>query len=217
MEECKEVLTWEQKIQNIESAPEEARLMIAKAYIRDDIPDENVQYEFNTDSPEQLNEDGEIENLNADRILLFEFHNGQHYSNYRSALRMSPSYEVYKAGQKSKMADCTNIPISVMPKLIYEITHNGYSECKTIEEIKEDKGNTYEFKKSIDVYSYYDVAIRDKNNNIIGFVAVEWASERPEDVDVIQIERLAGFLEDKVNEIVENNEKRKKKKFLGIF
>lgn len=66
MEECKKVLTWEQKIQNIESAPEEARLMIAKAYIRDDIPDENVQYEFNTDSPEQLNEDGEIENLNAD-------------------------------------------------------------------------------------------------------------------------------------------------------
>ena len=66
MEECKEVLTWEQKIQNIESAPEEARLMIAKAYIRDDIPDENVQYEFNTDSSEQLNEDGEIENLNAD-------------------------------------------------------------------------------------------------------------------------------------------------------
>ena len=66
MEECKEILTWEQKIQNIENAPEEARLMIAKAYIRDDIPDENVQYEFNTDSPEQLNEDGEIENLNAD-------------------------------------------------------------------------------------------------------------------------------------------------------
>ena len=66
MKECKKVLTWEQKIQNIESAPEEARLMIAKAYIRDDIPDENVQYEFNTDSPEQLNEDGEIENLNAD-------------------------------------------------------------------------------------------------------------------------------------------------------
>ena len=66
MEERKEVLTWEQKIQNIESAPEEARLMIAKAYIRDDIPDEDVQYEFNTDSPEQLNEDGEIENLNAD-------------------------------------------------------------------------------------------------------------------------------------------------------
>ena len=115
------------------------------------------------------------------------------------------------------MADCTNIPISVMPKLIYEITHNGYSECKTIEDIREDKGNTYEFKKSIDVYSYYDVAIRDKDHNIIGFVAVEWASERPDDIDVIQIERLAGFLEDKVNEIVENNEKRKKKKFLGIF
>ena len=65
MEECKEVLTWEQKIKNIESAPEEARLMIAKAYLRDDIPDENVQYEFNTDSPEQLNEDNLSRNVNV--------------------------------------------------------------------------------------------------------------------------------------------------------
>ena len=30
--------------------------------------------------------------VGADRILLFEFHNGQHYSNYRSALKMSASY-----------------------------------------------------------------------------------------------------------------------------
>lgn len=66
MEENKKIFTWEEKIKNIENAPEEVRLMIAKAYLRDDIPDENVQYEFNTDSPEQLNEDGEIENLNAD-------------------------------------------------------------------------------------------------------------------------------------------------------
>ena len=39
--------------------------------------------------------------LKADRILLFEFHNGQHYSNYRSALKMSASYEVYRAGLES--------------------------------------------------------------------------------------------------------------------
>ena len=64
MEENK--LTWEQKIKNVEAAPEEVRIMVAKAYLRDDIPDENVQYEFNADSLEQLNEDGEIENLNAD-------------------------------------------------------------------------------------------------------------------------------------------------------
>lgn len=154
--------------------------------------------------------------LNADRILLFEFHNGQHYSNYRSALRMSPSYEVFKAGQESKMADCTNLPISVMPKLIHEITHNGYSECKTIEDIKEDKGNTYEFKKSIGVFSYYDIAIHDDKNNVIGFVAVEWSTERPKDINEEDIQHLAWYMEEKVKELAKMNN-APKKKFLGFM
>ena len=51
--------------------------------------------------------------LKADRILLFEFHNGHHYSNYRSALKMSASYEVYRAGLDSIMNPCTNIPIAI--------------------------------------------------------------------------------------------------------
>ena len=59
-------LSSEEKIARVEQAPEEVRIMVAKAFLRDDIDDENVQYLFNADSPEQLNEDGEIENLNAD-------------------------------------------------------------------------------------------------------------------------------------------------------
>lgn len=155
--------------------------------------------------------------LGADRIFLFEFHNGQHYSNYRTALKMSPSYEVFRAGYKSKMAECSNLPISIMPKLIYEITHNGHSECSSIEDIKNDKGNTYEFKKSIDVQSYYDVAIRDREHNIIGFVAVEWATDRPEDIDINQINKLAWFLEDKVQEIVKESSKKKKGMFKNLL
>lgn len=154
--------------------------------------------------------------LHADRIFLFEFHNGQHYSNYRTALKMSPSYEVFRAGQKSKMAECSNLPISIMPKLIYEITNKGYSECKTIEDIKDEKGNTYEFKKAIGVQSYYDVAIRDEGHNVVGFVAVEWSTVRPNDIDYAQIDKLAWYLEDKVKEIVKKNSKGDRK-ILGLF
>ena len=32
--------------------------------------------------------------LNADRIHVYEFHNGDHYADYRSAYRFSCSYEV---------------------------------------------------------------------------------------------------------------------------
>lgn len=59
-------LSSEERIARVEQAPEEVRVMVAKAFLRDDIDDEDVQYLFNSDSPEQLNEDGEIENLNAD-------------------------------------------------------------------------------------------------------------------------------------------------------
>lgn len=149
--------------------------------------------------------------LHADRIFLFEFHNGQHYSNFRTALKMSPSYEVFRAGLESKREVCSNLPISIMPKLIYEITHAGVSECKNIEGIKEEKGNTYEFKKSIGVTSYYDIAIHDDKKNVIGFVAVEWEKERPQDINVDDIRHLAWYMEEKVKELVKVNKTPKKK------
>ena len=62
-------LSSEERIKRVELAPVEVQTMVAKAFLRDDIDDENVQYEFNTDTPEELNdvnEHYEIENLNAD-------------------------------------------------------------------------------------------------------------------------------------------------------
>ena len=67
MEENK-TLTWQEKIARIEQAPAEVQVMVAKAFIREDIPDENVQYKFNSDTIEELNENGMegVENINAE-------------------------------------------------------------------------------------------------------------------------------------------------------
>lgn len=69
MEE-KVVLTAEEKIRRIELAPKEVQTMVAKAFIREDINDEDVQYLFNEDSFEELNdpnEESNIENINAEQ------------------------------------------------------------------------------------------------------------------------------------------------------
>ena len=62
-------LSAEERIKRIELAPVEVQTMVAKAYIREDIDDEDVQYLFNTDTIEELNDketDGNVvENLNA--------------------------------------------------------------------------------------------------------------------------------------------------------
>jgi len=62
-------LSSEERIKRVEQAPSEVQTMIAKAFLRDDIDDEDIQYLFNTDTPEELNENIDeacIENLNAD-------------------------------------------------------------------------------------------------------------------------------------------------------
>lgn len=139
--------------------------------------------------------------LKADRILLFEFHNGQHYSNYRSALKMSASYEVYRAGLESSREKCSNLPIAIMPRFIASITREGFTWCKDIEEIKYDMGNSYEFKKSIGIKAFYDVAIKDECGNVVGFVAVQWQHEMPTDIDVKNIDHLAWHMEEAVKKL----------------
>ena len=61
--ENKKTLTAEEKIARIKMAPKEVQTMVAKAFLRDDIDDEDVQYMFNEDSLDLLVEDGEVENV----------------------------------------------------------------------------------------------------------------------------------------------------------
>lgn len=62
-------LSSEERIKRVEMAPAEIQIRVAKAFLRDDIDDEDVQYLFNTDSIEELNDkdtDGNVvENVNA--------------------------------------------------------------------------------------------------------------------------------------------------------
>lgn len=59
-------LNYLERIRRIEKAPKEVQTKVAKAYLRDDIDDEQVQYLFNTMSLEEMNDKSVIiENKNA--------------------------------------------------------------------------------------------------------------------------------------------------------
>lgn len=63
------MLSSKERIVRVEKAPKEVQTMVAKAFLRDDIDDEQVQYLFNSDSIEQLNEnieEAKVEHLNAE-------------------------------------------------------------------------------------------------------------------------------------------------------
>lgn len=145
--------------------------------------------------------------LNADRIHLYEFHNGEHYSDWRSAYKFSCSYEVIKAGTQSMRNKCTSLPISVMPKFIHKITTDGLFECQNIENIKDTMVSTYEFKNSIGIKSFYDVAIHNKVGNVIGFIAIQWDKGTKANINIDEIKKLVWFIEDAINKSIELSKK----------
>ena len=146
--------------------------------------------------------------VNADRIHLYEFHNGEHYSDYRSAYKFSCSYEVARAGKRAVRKDCVQLPISVMPRFINKITTEGKFYCDDIEKIKDSMASTYEFKNNLGIKSFYDVAIKNSEGTIIGFIAVQWDKETTPKLNEHEIMKLAWLIEEKLKESIQLSKKK---------
>ena len=99
--------------------------------------------------------------LNADRIHVYEFHNGEHYSDYRSAYKFSCTYEVFKAGNQPVQQKCINLPTNCMPQFIHRITEDGKFICRDLEELKED---AFQILNEV-VKKAFEMAIDSKNIN----------------------------------------------------
>ncbi len=115
--------------------------------------------------------------LNADRVQLYDFHNGGHYANGRSALKTSCTYEVCKSGIKSFQMYLQAIPLSCIPQFIKTLLNKEEIKINNIEEIKESMSSTYNLKKEQGIKSFYDVIIHNKNQEPIGFLAIQYLEE----------------------------------------
>lgn len=137
--------------------------------------------------------------LNADRIHVYEFHNGEHYSDYRSAYKFSCTYEVFKAGNQSVQQKCISLPTNCMPQFVNEITEHEKFICKDLEDLKDNMPSTYNFKKALNIGAFYDLAIKNSKGNIIGFIAIHWFSKEKMQINEEEIKSLKWFIEEKLN------------------
>lgn len=136
--------------------------------------------------------------VEADRILVCEFHNGEHYANGRSALKFSCTYEVTRANVKSIQRETTSIPISCMPKYIHTILDNEIIKINKITEIKEEMPATYDLKVSHDVNAYTDIAIKNSAGEPVGFIDVQWTDKHKLIENDAELYKLAAFIEEKI-------------------
>lgn len=166
-----------------------------------------IQSDFDTKMMKKLEE--VREQLNADRVQIYDFHNGIHYANGRSAIRISCTYESVRYSIKAFQNTLNGIPISCLPNFITKLLEEDKFVCPDIEEIKTMCPATYEFKKRMGITGFYDLVFRNEYNEIIGFVAIQFC-ENNFNVDEAIVTKLVGYVETELIELMKELKKSKR-------
>ena len=161
----------------------------------------NIEKQSKLDCEIMTEADKLKELLNADRVQIYEFHNGIHYANGRSALRTSCTYEACRFGVEGCIDRLNGIPLSVIPTFIKALLDKGELLVKDLEDIKETMPSTYNLKKSMNIKSFYDFAIHNTNGEPVGFVAVQFCSDDIKNLNKDAVKRFAWFVESKLLEM----------------
>lgn len=140
----------------------------------------------------------------ADRVQIYDFHNGGHYANGRSALKTSCSYEVLRAGVKGHQKELQAVPLSCIPVFIRTLLDKGELKINDLEQLKEIMPATYELKKSQGVMSFYDIILNNKFGEPIGFLALQYCKKDSVNFtkeDINQILKLKFFIEENLEKM----------------
>ena len=112
--------------------------------------------------------------LGADRVQIYDFHNGGHYANGRSALKTSCTYEVVRAGVKKCQRELQAVPLSCIPHFVDELLRNNSLEVNNLEDIINQMPATYSLKKEQSIKSFYDVVLENDSGEPIGFLGIQY-------------------------------------------
>lgn len=143
--------------------------------------------------------------LKADRVQIYDFHNGVHYANGRSALKTSCSYEVIRAGIKGHQKELQSVPLSCIPRFIKALLNRGELKINDLEEIKNTMPATYELKKGQGVASFFDVILNNKEREAIGFLAIQYENKDKVNFtkeEMNEILKLKFFIEENLEKMV---------------
>ena len=167
------------------------------------------QAELDAKIIKKLEEAKEI--MNADRVQIYDFHNGTHYANGRSAVRISCTYESIRYGTKAFQNTLNGVPISCLPKFITTLLNEEKFVCTDIETIKETCPATYEFKKNMGITAFHDVVFKNEDGEIIGFIAIQYC-ENKFNTNEDTVSKLVGYIETELNQFMKAQAEKNKRR-----
>lgn len=143
--------------------------------------------------------------LQADRVQIYDFHNGGHYANGRSALKTSCTYEVTRAGVKGYQMYLQSLPLSAIPRFTKTLLDNCELNVNDLESLKDTMPSTYNIKKEQGVKGFYDIILENKNKEPIGFLGIQYVNSSHKTYnnnEKKEVLRLKFFLEENLERMI---------------
>ena len=135
-----------------------------------------------------------LDEISADRICIFSFHNGGNYYSGKSMQKMSISYEQTDNGISSIQLDKQNIPVSACITTIKPTMENGEFYAPDTKEYPEGLCKYHLLRDG--VKSTYHWPLIDLHNNAIGIVRIDYVKRKAKlsDDDAVKLELLSSQL-----------------------
>lgn len=113
-----------------------------------------------------------LDNLNADRVVVYEFHNGDIYYSGSSQQKFSNTYEVLSEGVSSELKNQQNLRVSSFNRFIKPLIDNDEYSFGEISNI--DNVGIKEFFEDQGTKSTFCVPIKLLTGKIIGILGVDF-------------------------------------------
>ena len=125
-----------------------------------------------------------LDAVNADRVSVYEFHNGESFYSGSHQQKFSCTYETVKTGVSSEALNLQGLRISTFNQFISEVINNKIFQFSDIKTIKDSLLRNWFENRGIK--SAYSIPIITLNKNIIGVINIEHTGKthKPTEKDV---------------------------------
>ena len=117
-----------------------------------------------------------LQETEADRSYVLEFHNGEHYFSGRSQQKLSCTYEIVSEGISVESQNIQNIRVSNFHGLVKSISQDQTFACRNVDQYDDDM-SFRAFMQSKGVKSMFARPIKTLNGKIIGIIILEYVKE----------------------------------------
>ena len=117
-----------------------------------------------------------MQETEADRSYVLEFHNGEHYLSGRSQQKLSCTYEIVSEGISVESQNIQNIRVSNFHGLVKSISQDQTFACRNVDQYDDDM-SFRAFMQSKGVKSMFARPIKTLNGKIIGIIILEYVKE----------------------------------------